>query len=109
VAQTIAEAKAEQAAVNLYDQVDQIATSLQNLKHTVDRATGFKDILLANAEPSKSAAMLAEVVDHSDVVWAANVDDFISVIDRVAGMLSNPATPGQTHTRNSLLDTLRTS
>lgn len=109
MANTIAEAKAELAAVELYDQVDQIASALQNLKFTVDRATGFKNILLANADATKSGTMLAEVIDHSDTVWAASINDLEAILDLVAGTLSNPNTPGQVHTRNSLLDTLRTS
>ena len=104
---TIAETKAAQAAVQLYDQLPAVATSLAGLKSTVDRATGFKQILLDNGDQATIDAMLAEVSAHADAIWAASEADLKTVLDVVAAMLPNPADPGNMHTRNSLLDSLK--
>jgi len=108
VASTIAEARAEQGAVELFNQIAQIANALGGLKATVDRATGFKQILIDNASTVKAGTMLAEVSSQAELVWNATEPDLLAVLDVVCAMLPNPATPGQPHTRNSLLDTLRT-
>jgi hypothetical protein len=107
MASTIAEFKAGQAAVELYDQVDQISTAMQNLKFAVDRASGFKSILLNNAEVETSATMLGEVSTHADSVWGSAKSDLQSILDVIAGMIPNPDVPGSTHTRETLLDSLK--
>jgi len=107
MASTIAEVKAEQAAVELYDQVDQIFTALQSLKFSVDRASGFKGILLQNAPLEVSDTMLGEVSMHADSVWATAKPDLQSILDVVAGMIHNADTPGEMHTRETLLDSLK--
>ena len=104
---TIAELKAGQAAVELYDQVDQISTAMQNLKFAAERASGLKSILLANSPEETSATMLGEVSVHSQDVWNAATSDLQSVLDVVAGMIPNPDAPGTMHSRNTLLDSLK--
>jgi len=105
---TIAETKAAQAAVQLYDQLPTIATSLAGLKSNVERATGFKQILIDNGDQATVDTMLAEVSTHAGVIWGASEADLKAVLDVVAAMLPNPADPGNAHTRNSLLDSLKT-
>lgn len=109
MAQTIKEAKASQAAVQLYDQLPSIATSLNSLKQAVDRATGFKGILIANGDEVTVATMLGEVSTYADQIWGTTEADLKVMLDVVAGMLPDPANPGQPHTRDSLLDTLKTT
>jgi hypothetical protein len=105
---TIAQARADQAAVALYDQVAQIASALKQLKSTVERATGFKQNLINNGDPADVTQMLSEVSEHSALVWQATEADLIATLDVVSAMLPNPDTPGNAHTRNTLLDSLKT-
>lgn len=99
--------KADQAAVNLFDQLPTIATQLSQLKNTVERATGFKTILIDNAPAAKRDVMLAEVSSEAAKIWDVSKPELQNVLDVVAAMLPNSATPGTNHTRETLLDSLK--
>lgn len=106
---TLAEIRAQQAALELSNSLPPVVSSLAALKNALDRATGFKTLFLENATAQQQADLLPGVMAEAKAHWDGAGGRVVleAILDKVAGMMINPAT-SQVYTRNELIDDMRT-